>query len=85
MAAPSRDNPAAEGCHMTIPPPGVTEAGTGEYWRESKTPRKLHSTGEVVGRPQGTGNWWSDPTGEVVRGLRALATGGALQDGPQGP
>ena len=79
---PSRDNPAAEGRHVTIPPPGGT----------TRVLAKAQGTAKLAKRQERwSGGLRAPATGGATQqarlsgGLRAPAAGGALQHGLQGP
>ena len=79
---PSRDNPAAEGCHVTIPPPGDTT------WVLAKA---QGSAELAIHQERLSGGLRAPATGGATQqarlsdSLRAPAAGGALQHGLQGP
>ena len=81
-APPSRDNPAAEGCHVTIPPPGDT----------TRVLAKAQSTAKLaIHQERLSGGLRAPATGGATQQarlsgcLRAPAAGGTLQHGLQGP
>ena len=79
---PSRDNPAAEGRHVTIPPPGDTT----QVLAKAQGAAKLATRQERLSgglRAPATGG--TTLQARLSDGRKAPATGGAFQHGPQGP
>ena len=79
---PSRDNPAAEGCHVTIPPPrDTTRVLANAKERPKLATRQERLSGGL--RAPATGG--TTLQARMSDSRKAPATGGVFQHGPQGP